>query len=335
MGSTLVHVPDVTGGALVNSPAERLRELAALGTRRQYDLAEDPERADIILFPQCHMLGSDWRMNAIRDHPLTTRFASKVIVYDERDRPWCSRPGVYVSMPARKFDRGVQRVWGYYGVPEFQHPIDTVPDLLFSLVAEPHTPVPSPAVRTTGGRRFCHRGSPRFHVLRCFLKRVRSASGAFSAHALSIALCALPPRPRNIVDTPYEALSAGRVPVIISDDWVPPDGPDWSSISIRWPEGRASGLVDTIRSHDREWEAMSRAAFGAYEAFFAPWEAFERISGLCEELLPAAATFHPASPWNSAAIAEAVAQRTSAGAVPIRRLLRRALDQLAKGLSRR
>ena len=255
--------------------------------------------------------------------------------YDERDRPWCSRPGVYVSMPARKFDRGVQRVWGYYGVPEFQHPIDTVPDLLFSLVASPTHPCRRPlfglqeaadsVIEEVRGFTFYDASSSEFEARREHFRRTLSRS--------RFVLC---PRGRGTSSIRlYEALSAGRVPVIISDDWVPPDGPDWSSISIRWPEGRASGLVDTIRSHDREWEAMSRAAFGAYEAFFAPWEAFERISGLCEELLPAAATFHPASPWNSAAIAEAVAQRTSAGAVPIRRLLRRALDQLAKGLSRR
>jgi hypothetical protein len=49
------------------------------------------------------MLGSDWQVNAVREHPLTGRFAEKTFVYDERDRPWCSRPGVYVSMSARLY----------------------------------------------------------------------------------------------------------------------------------------------------------------------------------------------------------------------------------------
>jgi hypothetical protein len=334
VGSTLVLVADVTGGPLVNRPAERLRELAALGDRRQYELVDDPERADIILFPQCHMLGGDWRMRAIREHPFTKRFAAKTFVYDERDRPWCLRPGAYVSMSARRFDPSVQRACGYYGVPEFQHPSDTATDLLFSLIASPTHPSrralfglrgPDSIVEEVRRFAFFDPSSPGFEARREHFRRTLSRS--------RFVLC---PRGRGTSSIRlYETLSAGRVPVIISDDWVPPDGPEWSSISIRWPEGRRAGLVDALRSHDREWEAMSRAALDTYRAFFAPAVAFDRISAICEDLLPAAATFRSASPWNSAAIAEGVSSRTSSGAVPLRRFVRRFLDRIAEGISSR
>jgi exostosin family protein len=328
VGSTLVYVADVTGEPLVNRPAQRFRELAALGSH-QYDLVDDPEGADIILFPQCHMLGSDWRMNAIREHPLTKRFARKTFVYDERDRPWRSFPGAYVSMSAHKFDSRLQRAWGYYGVTEFEHPPHTDADLLFSLIASPshrcrralfRLSEPDAIVEEIRGFTFFDPSSPEFEARREHFRRTLLRS--------RFVLC---PRGRGTSSIRlYETLSAGRVPVIISDEWVPPDGPDWSSISIRWQEGRVSGLVDAIRSYDQEWEAMSRAAFDAYETFFAPAVAFDRISGICEELLPAAAAFRPASPWNSAAIAEAVALRTSARAVPLRRIVRRILNQVAR-----
>jgi Exostosin family len=333
VGSVRVHIPDVAGGPVVNRPAERLRELAARGLSSRYEFVEDPEQADIILFSQCHMLGNDWRMDAIREHPLAERFAAKAFVYDERDRPWCSLPGVYVSMTARKFDSQVQRAWGYYGVPEFQHPNDANPDLLVSLVASPTHHCrrvlfglrePDSVIEEVRGFTFFDPSSPGFEARREHFRETLSRS--------RFVLC---PRGRGASSIRlYETLSAGRVPVIISDDWVPPDGPDWDSISIRWPEGTTSGLMDVIRSHDRAWDAMSGAALEAYRTFFAPAVAFDRIAAICEELLPVAASFRRPSPWNSAAIAETVAQRSSTAAVPLRRLLRRVLGRLSEGISR-
>jgi hypothetical protein len=75
------------------------------------------------------------------------------------------------------------------------------------------------------------------------------------------------------------------VPVIISDGWVAPDGPDWESFSIRWPESDAEGLVGMLEDRDAEWPQLSRAARSAYEEFFAPSVAFHRIVECCAELL--------------------------------------------------
>src|ERR1041385_4875007 len=47
--------------------------------------------------------------------------------------------------------------------------------------------------------------------------------------------------------------AAGRVPVVISDPWVPPRGPDWDALPIRWPEGRTDGLVEALEARSVEW----------------------------------------------------------------------------------
>ena len=82
----------------------------------------------------------------------------------------------------------------------------------------------------------------------------------------------------------YEALSAGRVPVIISDDWVAPTGPDWSRFSVRWPEERVAELREVLNAYDDEWWEMSVAAEEAYAQFFAPDVWFHRFAELCSEL---------------------------------------------------
>ena len=60
----------------------------------------------------------DWRLRAIRQHLLARRHWKKVMVYDERDCPWRSFPGVYVSAPAQAFDGASQRAWGYITTPD-------------------------------------------------------------------------------------------------------------------------------------------------------------------------------------------------------------------------
>jgi hypothetical protein len=86
----------------------------------------------------------------------------------------------------------------------------------------------------------------------------------------------------------YEAVAAGRVPVIVADDWVAPAGPDWERFSIRWPEGRTEGLIDLLEQHDCDWPAMSNAAANAYREFFAPDIWFQRVVDQCAELFQSA-----------------------------------------------
>lgn len=83
----------------------------------------------------------------------------------------------------------------------------------------------------------------------------------------------------------YEALASGCVPVILSDQWVAPEGPAWESFSIRWPESDAAGLVATLEERDARWQEMGRAARAAYDQFFAPEVAFHRLIENCSELL--------------------------------------------------
>ena len=86
------------------SPILAFERLASTDVRGRHGLVDDPEEADLMLFTECHLLGTDWRLTAIRDSDDHRRFPSKTMVYDERDRPWGAFPGVYVSMPKRFFN---------------------------------------------------------------------------------------------------------------------------------------------------------------------------------------------------------------------------------------
>jgi hypothetical protein len=67
----------------------------------------------------------------------------------------------------------------------------------------------------------------------------------------------------------FEVLAAGRAPIIISDDWVAPNGPDWDSFSIRWPESQISELPVELARRQGEASVMGIKARQAFDDWFA------------------------------------------------------------------
>ena len=287
-----VHVPRLGLDPNLDGPVGTLEQLNASDQLGEHELVEDPATSDLILFCQCHMLPRDWRLTTIREHPLAKKYRDRVLIYDERDRPWCAFPGIYVSMPARSFDPRFQRSWGYFPPTDVAEPLEA-PDLLFSFIASPSSRCrralfelrhPDAVIEKVRGFTFYDPGSPDFERRRQRFRSIMKRS--------RFVLC---PRGRGTSSIRlYEALAHGCVPVIISDDWVAPDGPDWESFSIRWPESDAAGIVKMLEERDAEWPQMSRMALSAYQAFFAPSVAFHQIVERCSELLTSdAARYFP------------------------------------------
>lgn len=327
-----VHVASLRLGDAEDLPVGQFRALAAIDRAGEHRLTDEPESADLILFPQCHMRPNDWRLEAIRSHPLALAFPEKVMVYDERDRPWCALPGVYVSMPARRFDDRYQRAWSYAGFARM--PAASCvgePDLLFSLVASS-----THRCRTTlfGLRE----GDSVIEEVRRFVFYDPASDDFESRRAhfmntLARSRFVLCPRGRGTSSIRlYEALAAGRVPVIISDEWVPPKGPNWESFSIRWPERQTDGLVTALRERDGDWTELSTAARAAYSQFFAPEIMFDQIVSRCADLRPAQPAFSKRSPFlDEDALSAGAALVASRLTVRARRFARGLLDRLGLG----
>ncbi len=285
-------------------------ELEALACKDQYrvhELVGDPRDADVILFVQCHMV--DWRLRAIREHRVARAHWDRVMVYDERDRHWRSFPGIYVSTPGSRFDPKTQRAWGYIRVPS--EPAEgRDPDLLFSFIGSVTAPCrrrllelrhPDAIIEQVRDFMFWDDASPDHQHRRQHYREVLARS--------RFVLC-----PRGIGTSSfrlYETLAAGRVPVILADGWVAPDGPDWDSFSLRVGEGNVAELIPLLESRLDDWPDMSAAALHAHEHFFADTATFHRIGELAADLsLSSPPRLDPAALGRRALLAAA---RESAG----------------------
>jgi len=249
---------------------------------------DDPEGSDIILFSECHLI-ADWQLKAIVDSSLVRQCHQRCYVYDERDRPWCALPGVFVSMPKSSFRLEFQRACGYYCVDEpftrlgLTKPPDDEPDLLMSLAATRSHPCRNPlfslvhpraVIEEPAGFVFYDPSSPGFSE-----RRSRFAELLYRSNFV---LC---PRGKGTSSIRlYETMAAGRVPVIIADDWVAPVGPAWDTFAIRWPEGNADSLISHLEALEPDAERMGAAARRAFVEFFAPDVSFHRIAEALGEL---------------------------------------------------
>ncbi len=264
-----------------------VREVAGRDRFGAHELVEDAEEADVLLFVDAHQYPADWRMWHLRHHPLVRAHPGKAFVYDERDLPRDLLPGVYVAMPRRRFDPRRQRAFGYSRLVTDTRPArEREPDLLFSfqgrrargslrdrVLGLSH---PRAVVEDTSGRDFFAGAAP------AELEEARSSYLDVVGRSKFV----LSPRGAGTASIRlFETLAAGRVPVVISDDWVAPAGIDWDACSVRVAEAEIEAVPARLEALEEDWPAMSEAARRTYDEWFAPDVWFHRVVELCGDIL--------------------------------------------------
>jgi hypothetical protein len=94
--------------------------------------------------------------------------------------------------------------------------------------------------------------------------------------------------PRGVAPSSYrifEAMKAGRVPVIIADEWVPPLGPDWTEFSLRVPEAGLLDVPQILESLAARAPEMGVRASQAWERWFSREHAFQTVVTWCLQIM--------------------------------------------------
>ena len=260
-----------------------MHELAAIDSVGNHRLVDDPADADLLLFTDLHLV--PWHLRDLLDHPLRREYFDRSVVYSESDRPWCAAPGVYVSMPSSCFAPAWQRAGLYLQTPTDVDPAAAnPPDLLFSFVGSRSHPCrdaildldePDSLLIDSTGFIFFDSADPSFESNKARFSKAIARS--------KFVLC-----PRGHGTSSFrvlEALAAGRVPVIISDEWVAPTGIAWDAFSLRVPESEAGRIGDIVRTRETDWPRLAAAAADAYQRHLAPTVMFNRLIDSCGELL--------------------------------------------------
>lgn len=83
----------------------------------------------------------------------------------------------------------------------------------------------------------------------------------------------------------FEVMSAGRIPVIISDEWVKPPGPRWDRFSVRVAEREVTKIPDLLRELAPDVPRLMREASAAYAEFYSSRRLFSHLGDCLDDLL--------------------------------------------------
>jgi hypothetical protein len=273
-------------GVLTYKPV--FARLAEQDRFRVHTLCDDPEQADLILFLDGHQHYRDLELNVIRRHPLVTRFQEKSFLYSELDQPWCAMPGLYVAMPKSSFDPRRQRACSYLTVPNSYVTPGPIPDekdaLLFSFMGRAGNRTrerilgkshPRALIADTSAADFF--GSPTEEI-----ERQKHRYAEVIARSKFV-LCPRGAGPSSF--RIFETMAAGRVPVIVSDPWVPPAGPDWENCAVFIPEKNVDRIDAILAAHEERFPRMAAAARLEWEQWFAPDALFHRMTEYLKDIV--------------------------------------------------
>lgn len=285
-----VLIATVHNGEPSRLAREKVAALAGRDRVGEHVVVGDPANAEIILFVDSPESRQEWSRQGLRTHPFVRAHPGAVFVYDLRDEPLDSLPGLYISMPRRRFDdsrhRAVGPLWLWNDTTAIRN---DQPDLLFSFQGRR-------VQMDQGARRLRSavlslrhpRGLVEDTSQHDFFSRDRLAVDAAEATYREIlgrskfVLC-----PRGAGTSSYrmfETMACGRVPVVLSDEWVAPGGIDWDSCAVRVLERDAADIAARLEALEPAWEQMAEAARVVYDTWFGPEVVFHHAVERCREL---------------------------------------------------
>jgi Exostosin family len=261
-------------------PIQSFVTLARFGKR--HHLTDDANDADAILFVENSRYHEDAFFSRLKNHPLVRQHRERCFMYNEHDRPWCILPGVYCSMPKSQFNHRRQRATRYI---RLLNSVDSFssdqPDILFSFVGNSRIPLRRKILQLRSSRAILEDTS----IFNPFVTKSTTGDHTRYAEILRRSKFVLCPRGAGTSSIRlFETLRAGRVPIIVADQWVAPEGPDWSTCSLRINECDIDHIEQIAADAEPRWANMAADARQVWAAWFADEVLFDRIGDAIEDL---------------------------------------------------
>ena len=242
----------------------------------RYVVEQELKNADIVLFVESGYIGLDCigKLNAVRRASTAEAF-----VFSESDWPFPLAPGLYCSL-TKKLPWA--RSWSFIlDDANFREEGRSDKPFLYSFVGRLSTHSIRERIRRLDGPNTpcldISDGPKRFGCWDENHTFARVLAGS------DFVLC-----PRGIGSSSirvFEAMRAGRVPVIVSDDWIEPPCGEWSRFSVRVAERDVERIPEICASRRHQAIAMGKLARQTFRQYFSPSNfldsALDAISPCC------------------------------------------------------
>jgi hypothetical protein len=264
-----------------------LKRNALIDRLKVHQLVEDPAEADLILFAEVDV--GRFCEEVLR-HPYVARFREKCFMMSTDYRALPFLPGIYT---------GLEKKW--------HHPGRTHPGFYFDCLVNPLITFDSTTERDL---LYSFMGDTKTHPVRRVLAKLQHPRGLFVdtsgesqavmwrgtdeektvfwdryakiARRSKFIFC-----PRGVAPSSirlFETMCLGRVAIVVADEWVRPEGPDWDSCIIQIPERDAASIVSMVEEKEAQAAEMGLRARAEWEKHFAPDIVFHRAVEACLQM---------------------------------------------------
>jgi hypothetical protein len=260
----------VTRVMLVPNPADSFSVNLAAWLPKVSDLGADllvtnqAQEADLVLFVDSY---TDTSYRFIRHHPLIARHSHKCFLFSQLDDPIHVLPGTYANLDRRYHSHGWSTSFCF--IDTYRHnpylaearKLYSARPLLFSFLGRLSHPVRQKLIacnfrrsdvvveHTTGYNHWAARDEQARQFNRRYAEISASSKFVICPRGAGVSSIRL-----------FEAMELGCVPVIVSDNWVPPSGPCWEDFSIRVSEQNLNQLEAVIVEREADWQVMAALA---------------------------------------------------------------------------
>ncbi len=231
-------------------------------------IAAQAQAADLVLIDERYQYRTWHYADELAECSFVRGHAARICVINHDDHARPHLPGLYVSLekrrPAFVATRPIPYKWDLWKVP-VPEAFAFNPSRLYAFRGTFHShPIRKKmcrALATTGGG-VCEELRKAFHShdetdqLR-YIEEIRDASFSLCPRGLSPSSYRL-----------YESMQLGRCPVIISDDWVAPEGPDWNELAVFVRESEVRQLPRLLLDGLDGAEERGRLAAETWNALF-------------------------------------------------------------------
>lgn len=270
-----------------DTPRDQQAMLEALWQQssREHALVGTPEQADIIIV--CNILDTNWYEN-LRTNPVVDRFTDKCFAVSENYWLIPFLRGVHINSHTGLWLQSRYRSGSYaLYYPDFKNPFveefpgcaaDFPKKFLASFTGRDCHPARSIILNQSYSRKDIHvRDTSSFDAF-TEASDDKAPAQAKYLETLRHSKFALCPRGAGAASVRlYEAMRIGVAPVVISDDWVFPEGPDWSSFTLIVKENELSRLEEILCRNEHRYVTMGRLAAAAYQQYFSDENYFDYL----------------------------------------------------------
>ena len=264
----------------------RLVERSAELERSDFRRTASPEAARVILF-----VGSrDPLQRDVRRHTLAHRFPERVVLYDSSDRVVPFLRGIYPSAcrswyAPRRMRSGHYLRWSDRDSIRYTDP-EILPTHLFGFRGAVTHPIRRAILALRHDRALLADTTDElgrgFGQSETVYREYRDRYGdELAAVRFVVSPRGAGPGSMRI----FESMRAGRAPVVVSDEWVEPKGPDWPSFSLRLAEREVEQLPALLERRAGDAAEMGRRARQAWEHWFSPEASFATLSAWAMDLV--------------------------------------------------